>query len=153
MQRVRRREGQQAVLTWALLLLLPPARPLTAAPGAPGGRREQWPKVSMWRAVHELCSGALDLAEHDCKKGYWAHLGDPSPAPCTSAFGKVPVVRAMDEEGRLLQFASLRDFFEWRTDLEKKTSTDRCDMLESGCRGLCCRAMLSARPCWRPVIF
>jgi len=129
MRLVRSKGKQRAVIACALLLLVPPARLLTAAPGAPGGLREQWPKVSLWRAVHELCSGALDLPEHDCKKGYWAHLGDPRPAPCTSAFGRVPVVRAMDEEGRLLQFASLRDFVEWRTDLEKKTSTDRCDLL------------------------
>ena len=125
-----------AGLVLCLLLLFPDApeaRPQPALPSggtkapvssAVGGRRRGWRKVSMWRAVHEMCSDGWDLADYECKKDYWAHLGDPSPAPYTSAFGRIPIVRAMNEEGEMLHFANVRSYIEWRADLEKKTSTD-----------------------------
>ena len=124
-----------AIIVCCLVLLIPDVPEAIQVPpsGATKGLelsavasgQRRWRKVSMWKAVHEMCSGAFDLADHECKKDYWAHLGDPSPAPYTSAFGRIPIVQAMNADGELVQFNSLRTYFEWRTDLEKKTSTDR----------------------------
>ncbi|MGB1599780.1 MAG: hypothetical protein ACPIOQ_43930, partial [Promethearchaeia archaeon] len=62
---------------------------------------QSWRKASMWRAVHSLCDGSLEPAEWERSKSYLEHLGDPAPAPCTSGYGNVPIVRAVGDEGQL----------------------------------------------------
>ena len=93
--------------------------------GAVDGRTV-WRKVSTWKAVHEVCSDTTGgVADCDIKRDYLAHLADPRPATCTSGFAWVPIVRGVGEQGQLVQFQSLRDYVQWRMDLEKRTWTDR----------------------------
>jgi hypothetical protein len=112
-------------MVWALLAaslaLAEPAGALAAATTASSasGGRTVWRKVSTWKAVHEGCSGG-GVAEYAIKRDYLTHLADPQPATCTSGFALVPIVRAIGEEGQLVQFNSLRDYVEWRMDLEKR---------------------------------
>lgn len=110
----------------ALIAILAPVQCTSrgAGSGVPSVA-QSWRKASTWRAVHSLCDGSLEPAEWERSKSYLEHLGDPAPAPCTSGYGNVPIVRAVGDEGQLVQFTRLRDYVEWRMDLEKKTATDR----------------------------
>ena len=107
------------VMVWALLAhdtsltLAEPAGVLAAATTASSaGGRTVWRKVS-------TCSGG-GVADYAIKRDYLTHLANPQPATCTSGFALVPIVRAIGEEGQLMQFNSLRDYVEWRMDLEKR---------------------------------
>jgi hypothetical protein len=107
------------VMVWALLAhdtsltLAEPAGVLAAATTASSaGGRTVWRKVS-------TCSGG-GVADYAIKRDYFTHLANPQPATCTSGFALVPIVRAIGEEGQLMQFNSLRDYVEWRMDLEKR---------------------------------
>ena len=105
----------------APLALAEPAGALAAATTASSaaGGRSVWRKLSTRKAVHEGCSVGR-VADYAIKRDYLTHLADPQPATCTSGFALVPIVRAIGEEGQLVQFNSLRDYVEWRMDLEKR---------------------------------